>query len=110
MNQILSQYLIDSNDIRSLIKVATLVDPSSSPPMALFRFFFHICFELYHSIQKKAYAQCNHFGMFLTLDAMAIPQGVSFGDMYTLQAVVLLNSMGEFPLARKCLMHCEGRT
>jgi hypothetical protein len=44
------------------------------------------------------------------LDAMAIPQGVPFGDMYTSQAVVLLNSMGEFPLARKCLMHCEGRT
>jgi hypothetical protein len=44
------------------------------------------------------------------LDAMSIPQGVSFGDMCTSRAVVFLNSMGEFPLARKCLMNCEGRT
>jgi hypothetical protein len=44
------------------------------------------------------------------LDALAIPQGVSFGNIYTSGAVVFSNSMGEFPLARKCLMHCERRT
>jgi hypothetical protein len=68
MNQILSQYLIDSKDTRSSIKVATLVDPSSSPAMAWFHFFFHIRFKLYHSIQEKVYAQCNHFRMFCTFN------------------------------------------
>jgi hypothetical protein len=37
--------------------------------------------------------------------AISIPQGVTFGDMYTSGPVVVSKIIGRLPLARKCLIH-----